>query len=163
MPQGFRVTILRSQDGSRLHEYLHTAARLSHPIRRSGACPQVSEVIEVNNQFYILAESSLADDRVFVLKNGDTFAVFDHYGDIRPYGLGEQGIFHEGTRFLSLSDLRIEKKRPLFLSSNTNRSNEILGIDLSNPDLSRGDILIPRGTIHIARSKFLWEGTCHEE
>jgi glycogen debranching enzyme len=123
----------------------------------------VSEVIEVNNQFYILAESSLADDRAFVLKNGDTFALFDHYGDIRPYGLGEQGIFHEGTRFLSLSDLRVEKKRPLFLSSNTNRSNEILGIDLSNPDLSRNEILIPRGTIHIARSKFLWEGVCHEE
>jgi glycogen debranching enzyme len=123
----------------------------------------VSEVIEVNNQFYILAESSLADDRAFVIKNGDTFALFDHYGDIRPYGLGEQGIFHEGTRFLSLSDLRIEKKRPLFLSSNTNRSNEILGIDLSNPDLNRDEILIPRGTIHIARSKFLWEAVCHEE
>lgn len=123
-----------------------------------------TDVIELNNQFYILAESSLADDRAFVLKSGDTFALFDHYGDIRPYGLGEQGVFHEGTRFLSLSDLRIEKKRPLFLSSNANRGNEILRIDLSNPDLhTRGDVLIPRGILHIERSKFLWEGTCHEE
>jgi glycogen debranching enzyme len=124
----------------------------------------VSEVIEINDQFYILAESSLADDRASVLKSGDTFALLDHRGDIRPYGLGEQGIFHEGTRFLSLSDLRIEGKRPLFLSSNANRGSAVLGIDLSNPDLlGRDGAPIPRGTIHIARSKFLWQGTCHEE
>ena len=42
----------------------------------------MNDVIEINNQFYILAESSLADDRAFVLKSGDTFALFDHYGDI---------------------------------------------------------------------------------
>jgi hypothetical protein len=29
------------------------------------------------------------------------FAVFDRYGDIEPLGMGEQGIFFEGTRFLS--------------------------------------------------------------
>jgi glycogen debranching enzyme len=124
----------------------------------------VNDVIEVDNQFYILAESSLADDRAFVLKSGDTFALFDHYGDIRPYGLGEQGIFHEGTRFLSFSDLRIDARRPLFLSSNAHRGGAILNIDLSNPDLlGRDDASIPRGTIHIARSKFLWRGTCYEE
>jgi glycogen debranching enzyme len=124
----------------------------------------VNEVIEVNKQFYILAESSLADDRAFVLKSGDTFALFDHYGDIRPYGLGEQGIFHEGTRFLSLADLRIDNKRPLFLSSNANRGGAILDIDLSNTDLlGRDEAPIPRGTIHIARSKFLWQGICYEE
>jgi glycogen debranching enzyme len=124
----------------------------------------VNEVIEVNNQFYILAESSLADDRAVVLKSGDTFALFDHYGDIRPYGLGEQGIFHEGTRFLSLSDLRIDNKRPLFLSSRANHGGVMLNIDLSNTDLlGRDDSPISRGTIHIARCKFLWQGTCFEE
>src|SRR4029453_9766129 len=110
---------------------------------------QVNDVIEVNNQFYILAESSLADDSAFVLKSGDTFALFDHYGDIRPYGLGEQGIFHQGTRFLSFSDLRIDGKRPLFLSSNTHRGGALFNIDLSNPDLlGRDGASISRGTIH---------------
>ena len=124
----------------------------------------VNDVIEVNNQFYILAEASHADDTAFVLKSGDTFGLFDHYGDIRPWGLGEQGIFHEGTRFLSVSDLRIDNKRPLFLSSNANRAGAILNIDLSNTDLlGRDNAPIPRGTVHIARSKFLWHGTCYEE
>jgi glycogen debranching enzyme len=124
----------------------------------------VNEVIEVNNQFYILAGSSLADDRAFVLKSGDTFALFDHYGDIRAYGLGEQGIFHEGTRFLSSSELRIENKRPFFLSSDADGGSFILGIDLSNPDLiGPNEVLVPRGTIHIARRKFLCNGMCHEE
>ena len=53
------------------------------------------------NPYYIVASSPQADERGRVLKYGDTFAVFDHYGDIRPAGLAEEGIYHEGTRFLS--------------------------------------------------------------
>jgi glycogen debranching enzyme len=123
----------------------------------------VNDIIEVNNEFYILAGSSLADDRVYVLKHGDTFGVFDHYGDIRPVGLGEQGLFHDGTRFLSRFDLKIQDKRPLFLSARGKSGEEILGIDLSNPDFhSHDEVIISRGTIHVARSRFLWEGTLHE-
>jgi glycogen debranching enzyme len=123
----------------------------------------VNEVIEVGNEFYILAGSSLSDDRTFVLKSGDMFALFDHYGDIRPYGLGEQGVFYEGTRFLSHLDLKIENKRPLFLSSIGKSANDLLAVDLSNPDLHNNkEVTIPRGTIHIGRYKFLWEATCHE-
>jgi glycogen debranching enzyme len=123
----------------------------------------VNEVIEVNNEFYILAGSSLADDRAFVLKSGEMFGLFDHYGDIRAYGLGEQGVFYEGTRFLSLLELRIERKRPMFLSSASKSANDLFAVDLSNPDFHiDNEIVIPRGVIHIARSKFLWEGTCYE-
>src|SRR5436190_10434756 len=123
----------------------------------------MNEVIEVGNEFYILAGSSLSDDRSFVLKSGDMFGLFDHYGDIRPYGLGEQGIFNEGTRFLSNLELRIENSRPLFLSSIAKSGNDLLVVDLSNPDLlNNQEVMIPRGTIHIGRYKFLWEGTCHE-
>ena len=111
----------------------------------------MNEVIEVNNQFYILAESSLADDRAVILKSGDTFSLFDHYGDIRPYGLGEQGIFHEGTRFLSLSDLRIDNKRPLFLSSRANHGGVMLNIDLSNTDLLGRDEPAQDATRHARR------------
>ena len=55
------------------------------------------DVIEVGQQFYIRASSSLADDRTRVLLNGDTFAVFDRGGDIQPVGFGQQGIFHKET------------------------------------------------------------------
>ena len=32
---------------------------------------------------HVLADSSLTDERIRVLKHGDTFALFDQYGDIR--------------------------------------------------------------------------------
>ena len=33
---------------------------------------------------HVLADSSLTDERIRVLKHGDTFVLFDQYGDIRP-------------------------------------------------------------------------------
>src|SRR5437899_1989424 len=105
----------------------------------------------------------MADDRTRVLKEGDTFAVFDRYGDIQPVGMGEQGIYHEGTRFLSHLVLRVGEGRPLLLNSTVRQDNVLLSVDLSNPDFRQnGQMLLPRGTLHIYRSKFLWEGTCHE-
>ena len=52
-----------------------------------------------------------------MLKHGDTFTIFDHYGDIKPGGLGEEGLYHEGTRYLSYLLLHLEGNRPFFLSS----------------------------------------------
>jgi hypothetical protein len=52
----------------------------------------LEEIIQVENQFYVLATSSLADDRTRVLKYGETFAVFNRLGDIEGRGLGEQGL-----------------------------------------------------------------------
>jgi hypothetical protein len=47
------------------------------------ALPETSrtDVIEIEDQFYIRAQSSLADDRTRVLLHGDTFAIFDRYGE----------------------------------------------------------------------------------
>jgi glycogen debranching enzyme len=121
------------------------------------------EVIEVEDQYYILAKSALADDRTSVLKHGDTFAIFDRYGDIQPIGLGEQGIFHEGTRFLSKLILNFGAKRPMLLSSTVRADNVLLSVDLTNPDVYvDGLVVLPRGTLHIYRSKFLWESVCYE-
>jgi glycogen debranching enzyme len=117
----------------------------------------------VADQYYILATSPLADDRTRVLKHGETFAVFDRYGDIQAVGLGEQGLYHEGTRFLSRFVLRLGRNRPLLLSSTVNDNNALLAVDLTNPDFAiDGQVTVPRGTLHILRSKFLWQGTCYE-
>ena len=96
-----------------------------------------TDIIAVENRFYILAESSLADERTRVLKHGDTFAVFDHYGDIKPVGLGEEGLYHEGTRYLSDLAARLAGERPLFLSSTVRDDNDLLAVDLTNPDIVR--------------------------
>src|SRR5689334_20964682 len=113
--------------------------------------------------FYIVAPTPLADELSCVLKHGDTFAVFDHYGDIKPTGLGEEGLYHEGTRFLSCLILRLGADRPLFLSSTIKEDNDLLAVDLTNPDVYSGDrLVISRGTLHLARAKFLWKGACYE-
>ena len=89
-----------------------------------------TDVIEVGNDFYIRAKSSLADDRTLVLLHNDTFAVFDRYGDIQPVGMGQQGIFHQETRYLSRLELRIGGRRPLLLSSTTREDNVMLSVDV---------------------------------
>lgn len=113
--------------------------------------------------YYILASSPQADERNRVLKHGDTFAVFDHLGDIKSEGLGEEGLYHEGTRFLSFSLLTLGRERPLFLSSTIKEDNDLLAVDLTNPDISSGgEIIVPRGTLHISRLKILWEAASYE-
>src|SRR5688572_6768007 len=125
--------------------------------------PTPQEIIQLEQGYYILATSALADDRTRVLKSGETFAVFDRYGDIQPVGIGEQGVFHNGTRYLSKLDLRLGGKKPLLLGSEVTRDNALLIVDLTNPDVTtRREILLQRDTIHITRTKFLWEGTAWE-
>jgi glycogen debranching enzyme len=122
-----------------------------------------ADIIEVGNQFYIRAQSSLADTRTLVLMRGDTFAVFDRYGDIQSVGKTQQGIFHQETRYLSRLELRIDGLRPLLLSSTVRDDNVLLASDLTNPDmdLSSGETLL-RGTLHIYRNKFLADGACFD-
>jgi glycogen debranching enzyme len=113
--------------------------------------------------YYIAAAAPPAGERDRVLKHGDTFAVFDHHGDIRPVGMKEQGVFHEGTRFLSCLALRFGRGEPLFLSSTVNQENAILTVDLTNPDIREGDrVTVSRGTLHLFRGIFLWQGACYQ-
>src|SRR5664279_2039804 len=104
------------------------------------------------------------DERIRVLKHGDTFALFDQYGDIRPSKAGEQGVYHDGTRFLSRLILELDGRRPFFLSSTVRDDNDQLTVALTNPDLCRdGVVYLPLGTLHLAVKKFLWQGALHQE
>src|SRR5688572_12858862 len=119
--------------------------------------------IEIENKHYILASSALADQKTIVLKEGDTFALFEVHGDIFHIPSGSLGVFHNGTRHLSKMELTINGLKPLLLSSFPREDNQMIIVDLTNPDLSldTSDAVL-RGTIHIARSKFLWQGAYHE-
>ena len=119
--------------------------------------------IEIENKYYILASSALADQETVVLKEGDSFAVFNKHGDIHQIGSGNHGIYHNGTRFISELELSINKQKPLLLSANPREDNQMVIVDLTNPDLPlENDEVILRGTIHISRVKFLWKGCYHE-
>src|SRR5215468_10196895 len=128
---------------------------------RQGAAQPRREAVALHG---VLAASSALDDRTRVLKHGDTFAVFDHYGDIKPGGLGEEGLYHEGTRYLSCLLLELEGGRPFFLGSNVRDENDQLAVALTNPDLLRNrEARLPLGTLHLAVKKFLWQGTCYQQ
>ncbi|HEV8128307.1 MAG TPA: glycogen debranching N-terminal domain-containing protein, partial [Candidatus Eisenbacteria bacterium] len=121
------------------------------------------DLIQIQDQYYILASSSRVDDRTHVLKHGDTMAVLDRFGDVAPVGFGELGVYHDGTRFISRLGLTIGWHRPLLLRSSVSRDNTRLIVDLTNPDFHvTDDAVIPRGTLHISRETLLWDGVCYE-
>jgi glycogen debranching enzyme len=114
-------------------------------------------------QYQIVASSSLTDEHMEVLKHGDTFGLFDQYGNIQSLRTGSHGLYHEGTRFLSRFELTINGKRPLLLSSTVKENNVLLNVDLMNPDMTaNGQVTISRGSLHLSRTRFLWQGLCFE-
>src|ERR1043165_2227764 len=116
-----------------------------------------------NNQCHIAASSSLTDDPIEVLKQGDTFGLFDQYGDIHSLKSGSHVLYHEGTRFLSHFEMTINGERPLLLSSTVKEDNVLLNIDLTSCDMTHeGKVEIPRGALHLSRARFLWRGRCFE-
>jgi glycogen debranching enzyme len=116
-----------------------------------------------NDQFLVLATSSLTEEKTFVLKHDNTFAIFNKYGDIHQYKPSAQGIFHNGTRFLSDFQLKIEGNLPLFLSSHLKESNEMFIVDLTNPDIMEDNRMkLEKDLIHIMRKKLLWKSVYYE-
>ncbi|MCH9046985.1 MAG: amylo-alpha-1,6-glucosidase [SAR324 cluster bacterium] len=124
----------------------------------------MDEIIRVADQFYILASAALANTPTRVLKDGETFAIFDRSGDVQSLGFSQHGIFHEGTRFLSQMELYTGQGKPLLLSSLVKRDNSTLNVDLTNQDISQnGKVALPRNSYHLFRSKFLCNGVCYEQ
>ena len=115
------------------------------------------------SSFYIQATTSIQERWPRTLKHGDTFALFDQLGDVTDPGLTPGGIFHDDMRYLSELQLLLFDQRPLLLSSAMDEDNVVLTVDLSNPDVYHKDaIILPRETLHIRRSRFIWHNTCYE-
>jgi len=119
----------------------------------------MAEVVSLEEHFAIVADSDYGARPGRVLKHGDTFGVFDLHGDIIAVENGDQGLYHAGTRFLSRFELMLGRRRPFLLSSTISTDNTILAADLTNPDVVRGDhLVVPRGSLHISRTRSLWDG-----
>jgi glycogen debranching enzyme len=113
---------------------------------------------------HVLADAKLTVERVRVLKHGDTFALFDEYGDIVASHSGESGLYHDGTRFLSRFQLELEGARPFLLSSTVRDDNDQLVVTLTNPDLLRADpAYTPLGSLQFEWRKLLWKGVLYQE
>jgi len=118
----------------------------------------LDEILKTNGQYYIQAKSAPSPELTRVLKQDDTFGVFDEYGDVDAGARPQEGIFSRGTRYLSCLKLEFLRGRPLLLSSTIRRDNVLFAADLTNPDIStEGKVLLHRGTLHIYRTQFLWQ------
>jgi glycogen debranching enzyme len=118
-------------------------------------------VVPEEDKFHIPAEAVNYDDRTKVLNHSDSFAIFDLWGDIHPHAKKAQGIFHQGTRFINRLELRLNRKKPILLSSAIKEENDILTVDLTNPDLP--DCSLPESSLHLSRSQFVRNGVYYEE
>ena len=118
---------------------------------------------EAPAQFQIAA-SSLQERRLRTMKQGDTFAVFDHHGDALAGSGSPEGIFHRDTRYLSHFRLSLEGQRPVLLSSTVRDDNAVLICDLTNSESQdqHEDALPAQDLIHIRRTRFLWNGCAFE-
>ncbi|HSL20203.1 MAG TPA: amylo-alpha-1,6-glucosidase [Vicinamibacterales bacterium] len=123
----------------------------------------MQHVIRLTDQFDIAADPERPSTPPRVLKHGDTFSVFDQRGDMIQSDTGEQGLFFDGTRFLSRCELLVGPGRPLLLSSTISDDNVVFTADLTNADVRTGGRLVmPHGEIHVFRSRLLYEGGCVE-
>ncbi len=93
-------------------------------------------------------ETTSGSKRTHAIKHGDTFAVFDLFGDIEA--LPESGVYHQDTRFLSRLTLRIANGSLELIRSAISDDSVVVCVDLAGND------------IRIRRTKFLWDATLYE-
>ena len=119
---------------------------------------------EVLPTYHIEAQTSLVERPLRSLKFGEAFGVLDSYGDVGVQP-GPEGLYFQDTRYLSRLELTVEGQRPLMLSSVMQDDNGALSVDMTTPDIrldAADETSIPRETIAIERTKFLFRGACYD-
>lgn len=106
-------------------------------------------------------DTSLVGQSLRNLKDGDTFALLNGHGDISSANPAE-GLFFRDTRFLSQLELRFQGRKLLLLNSSNHDDKAALSIDLTNPEIDHDANPLPRETIFLERTKFLYKGVCYE-
>jgi glycogen debranching enzyme len=123
----------------------------------------MEHVSMLDERFPIIAGQERPAAPLRVLKHGDCFAVFDPRGNIAPGHASEEGVYHDGTRFLSRLELLLYGQRPLLLSSTMSADDAVFEADLTNPDILRdGQIVVARGEVNVCRSRVLGDACCVE-
>lgn len=89
-----------------------------------------------------------------VLKSGDTFAVFDPFGNIDSASPPELGLYVGDTRFCSRAKLLIEGHQLVRRSSAITADNVFLVVDL--------ECAAPGGLIEVQRRIFVHHSTCYQ-
>ena len=97
--------------------------------------------------YYIRTSSAATDLPRLVVKCDDAFFVADHHGDFPELPDSEFGFYVGGTRFLRSLEVWVHGQRPLPLNAAVSDDGRQVAVDLTNPDLSHGDILVLQGRL----------------
>jgi len=96
----------------------------------------------------------------FTLKDANTFLLADALGDIQGH---DDGLFSDDTRMLSRFELAVAGRRPSLLGAAISQDNTLFTAHLTNLPLpALGERSIPKGVIHIERSRFLCGSRLYE-
>ena len=112
----------------------------------------------------VVTADSSSGDRTHVLRHDDCFGLFNDIGDIDAETRSEAGLYRGGVRHLSRLTMTIAGQRPLLLAASPREDNVLLTMNLTNADVrgEGGRVVLPRGTLHITRSRYIWSGVCYE-
>jgi glycogen debranching enzyme len=100
--------------------------------------------------FYIPVTASTVGNGRHVLKNANSFAVLDEFGQIQASGPAAEGLFFEDTRYLSRLAMAINGAQPLLLSSTVTEGNTVLSVDLANPQAAdHGHSNLAPASVHV--------------
>jgi len=118
----------------------------------------------LNELHQVVTADVPSGERTLVLRHEDTLGLFNEIGDIDAEARSEAGLYRAGVRHLSRLTLTIASFRPLLLAATPRDDNVLLTVSLTNPDVrgEGGRVVLPRGTLLIRRSRFLWNGVFHE-
>lgn len=100
----------------------------------------------------------------FVLKDGETFAMLDPRGEIRPETHPDSGIFHRGARHVSRLQLLLWDKPPAVLNATERRDSGLHVSHLSTaPAPHAGGDAPPPGAVHLERTTVLTPTGCLQQ
>ncbi|TAJ71102.1 MAG: amylo-alpha-1,6-glucosidase [Phenylobacterium sp.] len=105
-------------------------------------------------------EEPRVPQRLYALKDRDTFIVADSHGDI--VGAAD-GLFHHDTRILSRWELTLGERSPTLLSGAISQDNVYFtshGLNRAIP--APAGPAGPPGVVHIERKRFLWGERLYE-
>lgn len=92
------------------------------------------------------------------LKEGAIVVVTEDDGSVPSAIQSASGLYYHDTRFLSVFELRVNRRRPLLLSANTDE-NWVATFQLVNPALDIGDgQVLPAQSLSIRRTRFISDG-----
>ena len=117
----------------------------------------------VRDPYYIRASATTNDIPRLVVKCDDAFCVLDHHGDLPALPESEFGFYVSGTRFLRTLELTVHGQRPLRLRAAVSEDGRQVAVDMTNPDLCHGEIVVLKGrTLRLARRLSLEPGALEQ-